>query len=111
MTIDRIDVIRFNRIVPIYLCLLGFVIYESFKTPVCLHAAADQTGESFKLKVDVELATIEVAALDKAGKPVRNLKPDSFRLYEDGKKQEILSFDEVSNASKSPFFVQCCLHG
>ena len=54
-----------------------------------------QSGSSFKLRVDVDLVTIEVSVLDKNRKAAENLKMEDFRLYEDGKKQEILSFDEV----------------
>ena len=56
-------------------------------------------SDSFKLRVEVDLVTIEVFALDKGGKPVRNLKKEDFRLYEDGKEQEILSFDCVESDS------------
>lgn len=54
-----------------------------------------QSDSSFKIKVDVDMATTEVAVLDKKGNPVPNLKAEDFELYEDGKKQEILSVDEV----------------
>jgi VWFA-related protein len=54
-----------------------------------------QSGSSFKLRVDVDLVTIEVSVLDRNRKAAGNLKMEDFRLYEDGKKQEILSFDEV----------------
>jgi VWFA-related protein len=55
-----------------------------------------QSTKPFSLRVDVELVPVEVVALDKNGKPVKNLKKENFRLYEDGKRQEILSFDEVT---------------
>jgi VWFA-related protein len=64
--------------------------------------AAGQSGRSYKLRVDVDLVTVEVVALDRSGKPVRNLKKEDFRLYEDGKQQEILSFDEVRDDSGPP---------
>jgi VWFA-related protein len=54
------------------------------------------------MRVDVDLVTIEVYALDGKGNPVRNLKKEDFRLYENGKKQEILSFDEVDGNSDIP---------
>jgi VWFA-related protein len=47
------------------------------------------------MRVEAELTTAEVTVLDKKGKPVHNLKKEDFRLYEDGKQQEISSFDEV----------------
>jgi len=51
------------------------------------------------MRVEAELTTAEVTVLDKKGKPVRNLKKEDFRLYEDGKQQEILSFDEVEGST------------
>ncbi len=64
-------------------------------------AAAAQSDSSFRLRVDVDLATIEVAVLDKKGNPVSNLKKEDFQLYEDGKEQEILSIDEVNSRTSS----------
>jgi len=56
-------------------------------------------SDSFKLRIEVDLVAIEVFALDKSGKPVRNLRKEDFQLFEDGKEQEILSFDEVDAGS------------
>jgi len=64
-----------------------------------------QSGSSFSMRVDVDLVTVEVTALDKNGKPAHNLKKENFRLYEDGKKQEILSFDEVKEGSEAPISI------
>jgi VWFA-related protein len=51
----------------------------------------------------VELVTIEAIVLDKGGSPVRNLKKGDFHLFEDGKEQEIATFDEVTeNAGQPP---------
>ena len=52
--------------------------------------------------MDVDLTTVEVTALDKKGNPVRNLKKEDFQLYEEGKRQEILSIDEVNADSGTP---------
>ncbi len=40
--------------------------------------------------------TVEVTALDGKERPLPNLKKEDFQLYEDGKKQEIATFDEVN---------------
>jgi len=53
------------------------------------------------LKIDVELATVHVVALDKKGRPVLNLEKENFRLFEDGKEQRILTFDVVNNKDTS----------
>jgi VWFA-related protein len=63
------------------------------------NAQAQETG-TFKLRVEVDLVTTEVSVLDKDGNPVRNLKRDYFELYEDGKRQDILSLDEVQAEAK-----------
>ena len=62
-------------------------------------SAYAQSNESLKVRVAVEMVTVEVIALDKHGNPARNLKAEDFQLYEDGKKQEILSLDEVNAES------------
>jgi VWFA-related protein len=61
-----------------------------------LHPCLYPQNNSFKVRVDVDLTTAVVTALDKKGNPVRNLKKEDFQLYEDGKIQEILNIDEVN---------------
>ncbi|MBP1622057.1 MAG: hypothetical protein H6Q07_77, partial [Acidobacteria bacterium] len=78
------------------LCLPGLVGLLCFQNLPGEAPAAAQTDGSFKIRVEVELVTAEVIVLDKKGKPVHNLKQEDFRLYEDGKLQEIASFDEVT---------------
>ena len=78
------------------LCLLGLVGFLCFQRLPGASSAAAQTNGAFKIRVEVELVTAEVIVLDKKGKPVHNLKQEDFRLYEDGKLQEIASFDEVT---------------
>jgi VWFA-related protein len=50
------------------------------------------------VRVGVNLVTVEAIVLDRKGEPVRNLKKEDFQLFEDGKKQEILTLDEVTAA-------------
>ena len=61
--------------------------------------AAPQGGT---LRVDVDLVTIEVIAQDKKGTPMLNLRKEDFRIYEDGKQQEIMSFDAVADKADEP---------
>ncbi len=63
------------------------------------NAQTQETG-GFKLRVEVDLVTTEVSVLDKDGNPIRNLKREDFELYEDGKRQDILSLDEVNAEGK-----------
>ena len=45
------------------------------------------------IRVSTELVLVNVVARDKKGNPVRDLKQSDFTLYEDGKKQQVLTFD------------------
>jgi VWFA-related protein len=63
------------------------------------YAAAPQGGT---LHVDVDLVTIEVIAQDKKGAPMLGLKKENFKVYEDGKQQDIRSFDAVADKTDEP---------
>ena len=58
----------------------------------------------FKFKVATEIVLVNVVARDKQGKPVQDLKKEDFTLLEDGKAQQIASFDyeNIDAASASP---------
>jgi VWFA-related protein len=91
------------RSVPLLLCLcfVGIAFNPTVQSLSGVMAAAAQSDSSYRIRVDVDLATIEVTVLDKKGNPVSNLRKEDFQLYEDGKKQEILSIDEVSAETSS----------
>jgi VWFA-related protein len=46
-----------------------------------------------RLRVSTEIVLVNVIARDKHGNLVRDLKKEDFTVYEDGKKQELASFD------------------
>jgi VWFA-related protein len=55
---------------------------------------AQQTGQAeSRIQVTSELVLVNVVAHDKKGSLVRDLKKGDFTLFEDGKKQEISTFD------------------
>src|SRR5256884_9792508 len=55
---------------------------------------AQQTGQAeSRIQVTSELVLVNVVAHDKNGNLVRDLKKGDFTLFEDGKKQEISTFD------------------
>src|SRR5229473_8605028 len=58
---------------------------------------AQQTGQAgmneARIQVTTELVLVNVVARDKKGNLVRDLKKGDFTLFEDGKKQEISTFD------------------
>src|SRR5579859_2010777 len=47
----------------------------------------------YRVRVTSELVLVNVVARDKKGNLVRNLKKDDFVLFEDGKRQNISTFD------------------
>jgi len=67
-----------------------------------LRADSAQSGSNNTLRVDVELITVEVIAQDKKGKPVQTMKKEDFRLFEDGKQQQIVTFDPVTDNAEDP---------
>ncbi|HMV81683.1 MAG TPA: VWA domain-containing protein [Blastocatellia bacterium] len=48
------------------------------------------------LSIETRLVNLNVKALDKAGQPITNLKPEDFNIYEDGIKQEVSHFKPVN---------------
>src|ERR1700746_129012 len=57
-------------------------------------AMAQQKGQTeSRIQVTSELVLVNVVAHDKKGNLVRDLKKGDFTLFEDGKKQEISTFD------------------
>jgi VWFA-related protein len=58
---------------------------------------AQQTGQAganeSRIQVTTELVLVNVVVRDKKGNLVRDLKKEDFTLFEDGKKQEISTFD------------------
>jgi VWFA-related protein len=58
--------------------------------------AIAQAGQASTLRVNVELATVEVSVKDKKGQPIKDLKKENFELLINGKRQEVVTFDAVS---------------
>ena len=52
------------------------------------------------IKIDTELVSFEVTVVDKNGKPVRNLKEDEFRVFEDGTQRSIDFFQPLTRNEK-----------
>jgi VWFA-related protein len=86
-----------DRLRHVTLCYAGLILFPFFMTGIPGAVAQEASPATFK--VDVELVTVEVNALDKQGNHVPSLKKEDFQLYEDGKKQEIVSVDEVVEKS------------
>lgn len=50
----------------------------------------------FSETVEVRVTNVEAVVTDRSGKPVRGLTRDDFEIYEDGVKQEISNFAEIT---------------
>src|SRR5216684_2779588 len=61
--------------------------------PVSAQQGGQAGGNEARIEVTTELVLVNVVAHDKKGNLVRDLKKGDFTLFEDGKKQEISTFD------------------
>jgi VWFA-related protein len=61
--------------------------------PVIAQQGGQAGGNESRIEVTTELVLVNVVAHDKKGNLVRDLKKGDFTLFEDGKKQEISTFD------------------
>ncbi len=65
---------------------------------IALPLHAQQQPQPFTGKIDVTLVNVDVTVTSH-GEPVRGLTRDDFEVFEDGRRQEITSFDAVEQAS------------
>jgi VWFA-related protein len=63
------------------------------------HLASQDPDYTFK--AETEIVLVNVTVRDKSGNLVRNLKPEDFKLQEDGKSQHVVSFD-IENTDAIP---------
>ncbi len=54
-----------------------------------------------EIKIDTELVTIEVSVTDKQGNAVKNLQPEDFKVFEDGKERRIDFFQPVKKQNEN----------
>jgi Ca-activated chloride channel homolog len=66
---------------------------------LCVSVAFAQDRDDV-IRIDTDLATFEVTVSDKSGKPVRNLKSDEFKIYEDGVERSIDFFQPLSKQDR-----------
>jgi VWFA-related protein len=60
------------------------------------NAAQSQSG-SFQLKLSSRLVDVGIVAYDKKGHPVRDLKPEDFEVYDNGRKQDVRFFSQFTS--------------
>ncbi|HSE16960.1 MAG TPA: VWA domain-containing protein [Pyrinomonadaceae bacterium] len=61
---------------------------EAKKTP----PASDEVDEGDVVRVDTQLVSVPAVVTDSSGRPLSGLKPENFRLIEDGQPQTITNF-------------------
>ena len=74
-------------------CVLLPVLAQTTPAPTPQKPKDDQDEV---VKITTNLVQVD-AVVTKDGKPVTDLTPDDFEIYEDGKKQAITSFAYISN--------------
>lgn len=73
----------------------------AFPLILILFYTAFAQKEDAVIRVDTELAAFEVSVADSSGRPVRNLKADDFRVFEDGVERGVDFFQPIKRFDKS----------
>src|SRR5262245_2783576 len=68
-------------------------------------SAGDEVEEGDVVRVDTQLVSVPAVVTDSAGRPISGLKPDNFRLIEDGQAQTITNF----GTTETPFEIALLL--
>jgi VWFA-related protein len=85
-----------NRIFDRYLIVCAFAIISlSFSLKVC----AQDTNDVIKIETD--LVPFEITVTDKKGNPVRGLKAEDFKVFEDGVERKIDFFEPIKKTVDS----------
>ena len=69
-------------------------------------ASEGQSGDQYTFKLNVNRVVVDVVVTDQNAKPVRGLTKQDFSIYEDGKPQNIVSFDMHSLDSNPSYFAK-----
>ena len=69
-------------------------------------ASEGQSGDQYTFKLNVNRVVVDVVVTDQNAKPVRGLTKQDFSIYEDGKPQNIVSFDMHSLDSNRSYFAK-----
>ena len=86
--------------VKFYLLLICFLVLAGISV-----AQVNKNDDDEVIRVNTQLIDVPIVVADKTGRPLLNLKPANFIIYEDGKKQDIADFATTS----APFEVALLL--
>src|SRR5437763_14341681 len=68
-------------------------LHHQTAAPLVAQQAPQTPTSQGRIRITTELVLVNVVARDKKGNLIRDLKKEDFTVLEDGKKQEISSFD------------------
>ena len=58
--------------------------------------AASPSAPEVRFRINARLVDVNVVALDKKGRPIADLKPEDFEIYDNGVKQNVSSFNRAN---------------
>ena len=79
---------------------------QGAKLPAASQAVGSESDPQFAIKSNVDRVVVDVVVNDSKGKPIGGLTKRGFSVYEDGKLQDILSFDVHNLASDQIYFAK-----
>lgn len=65
-------------------------------------APSQPQDESDVVRITSNLVQVDVSVTDKKGRPVTDLRPEDFTVYQDGKEQQITNFSYISTETLAP---------
>ena len=89
-----------KKFIPAFVFVLLFALTNLSQTITPTPTPKPSDGEDV-VKISTTLVQVDATVTDNKGKVVRDLKPEDFEIYENGKKQEITNFSFISAGSKS----------
>ena len=57
------------------------------------------------LRIDTDLVSVDVTAMNSLGQPVKNLRPEDFKLYSDGVEQQVAFFQVEKRGEPRPLAI------
>lgn len=93
---------RFIRVAALVFGCVAFLSAQQSAITISPDAAQSADNSISVLKVAVRRVVVDVVVTDSIGKPVNGLVRDDFRVFEDGKEQQLRSFENHTSAPEPP---------
>lgn len=74
-----------------------FAVVTVFAAAIAAQTARPTPPDEDVVKISTNLVQVDVSVTDRKGNIVRDLKPEDFEIYENGKKQPLSAFSFISN--------------